>query len=153
MKLAHYLAARVLSLPSDIERNSDALRALLSSGNAGRDIPVTVHQGDGSSQSALLTSFLRKESEINRLLRFIASGISEEEKKTIITEAEQRVDDRLDFFLRFDREPWLTERKLVLTTKGDCFHLTFSMAAYPKSRERAIALVKQVFSSLQERHQ
>lgn len=147
MKLAHYLAARVLSPPKDIGQVSDALKVLLSSGNAGRDIPVTVHQGDGSSQSALLTSFLRKESEINRLLRFIASGISEEEKKTIITGAEQRVDDRLDFFLRFDREPWLTERKLALTTTGDCFHLTFSMAAYPKRKERAVSLVREIFKT------
>ena len=147
MKRAHYLAIRVLSKPADIGMNSDALKALLSSGNTDVEIPLSGTTGEETTQPVLLTSFLKKESDINHLFKFLAANIASQDKEIILKEADKYVDDHLDFFLRFEREPWVLEKKLILTTKGDCFHLTFSMAAYPKTKDRAIELVRKVFSS------
>lgn len=149
MKLAHHLAARVLSNSSETEENSDALRALLSSGKGGAKITVSSSPGEQPSQPVLLASSLRKDSDINRVLRFIANNLSREDRKAIVDEAEKYVDEHPDFFLRFGREPWLRDRKLALTTTGDCFHLTFSMAAYPKRKERAVSLVREIFKTEQ----
>ena len=147
MKRAHYLSARVLSKPGDIEANSTALKALLSCKDPKTEIPITENKGEEPSQPTLLTSFLKKESEINHLFKFLVSNMSPEDKKTILSETEKYVDDHPDFFLRFERDAWAADKKLILTTKGDCFHLTFSIAAYPKKKQVAVALVKQAFSS------
>ena len=147
MKLAHYLAARVLCPRDDVEKTSLALSELLSAGYALEKVPITQNPVEESSQAILLASFLRKESGINHLFKFIAAKISAEDRQSVANESEQRVDNHLDFFLRFDRESWVAHRKLALTPKGECFHLTFSMAAYPKSRERAAALVRQIFKT------
>ncbi len=147
MKLAHYLAARVLCSKTDAEKTSSALKELLSSGNSHSEIPVTESPGEEPTQLVLLSSFLKKESDINHLLKYIIKNISAKDRELIADEAEMRVDDHLDFFIRLDKEAWILGRKIILTTLGDCFHLTISLAAFPKRKDRAVALVRQIFKT------
>ena len=58
---------------------------------------------------------------------------------------ESRLDKNLDLFLRFEKDTWINERKLVLTDSGKCFHLRISIAAFPKNREVALNVVKDLF--------
>ncbi len=147
MKRAHYLAARVLSKPLDISSNSDSLKSLLSCLNNSKEITIDTLDAETPTSPVLLTSFLKRESDINHLFKFLVSTMSASEKEIIFKETEKYVDDHLDFFLRFERETWTNGKKLNLTTTGDCFHLTFSMAAYPKNKGSAIELVKQIFKT------
>ncbi len=146
MKSAHYLAARALCLPKEVGDVSSSLRLLLGCGKE-KEVVISSTEPPEGATSVLVQSSLKKESDINHLMKFISRNLSNEEKLQIIQEAELRVDDHLDFFLRFDKEEWMQHRKLQLTTKGNCFHLAFAMAAYPKSKERAVALVKEIFKT------
>jgi len=146
MKRAHYLAARVLCLPSEIEHVSSALK-LLMGGGENKQIAVSATEPTEGATFALVQTSLKKESDINALFKFITTHLSEQEKKQLVQEADSRIDDHLDFFIRFDKEEWMSHKKLKLTTQGNCFHLTFAMAAYPKNKERAVALVKEIFKT------
>ncbi len=146
MKIAHYLAARVLCLPKEVDEVSASLKSLLGCGKEKEAVITTTEPPEGAT-STLVQSSLKKESDTNRLMKFIVANLSNEGKNQIYTEAESRVDKHLDFFLRFDKDEWMQNKKLKLTTKGNCFHLTFSMAAYPKSKGKAVALIKEIFKT------
>jgi len=73
--------------------------------------------------------------------------MSAQDKEILLKETDKYVDDHLDLFLRFERTAWTEHKKLALTTLGDCFHLTFAMAAYPKKKDRAVEIVRQIFKT------
>jgi RNA binding exosome subunit len=146
MKIAHRLGARVLCQPNETADFSVALKELLSC-KAQRDIEIYVIEPEEGTTTALVQSSLSKESDINQLVKYIVANLPPEEKSQLCQEAESRVDEHCDFFLRLDKNEWMGNRKLKLTSSGNCFHLTFAMAAYPKTKERAIMLVKQIFKT------
>ena len=78
--------------------------------------------------------------------RVILNNLDESQKKQILQQAESRLDKNLDFFIRFDKDSWMNEKKLVLTDSGKCFHIKMSMAAFPKKMEIAAALVRKLLS-------
>lgn len=147
MKIAHNLAIRVLCLPKEVDDVSISLKLLLGCGKE-KEIAISTTEPPEGATSVLVQSSLKKESDINHLVKFIANNLNTEEKKQIFQEAESRVDEHLDFFLRFDKDEWMQNKKLKLTTKGNCFHLTFAMAAYPKSKGKVVALVKEIFKTM-----
>ncbi len=73
--------------------------------------------------------------------------MTKKDKETVVSEANFRVDEHLDLFLRFEKPLWMNEKKLALTTSGNCFHLTFTLAAFPKKKARAIEMVKEIFKT------
>ena len=66
-------------------------------------------------------------------------------KNQILQQIDSRLDKSLDFFLRFDKDSWIAGKKLLLTDAGKCFHIRISMAAFPKKREIALNVVKDLF--------
>ena len=55
-----------------------------------------------------------------------------------------RVDEDCNLFFRLDKSKILNG-EYELTDKGDCFHVKIKIATYPKSREKALELVKNSF--------
>lgn len=84
--------------------------------------------------------------QVKLMLENIKTHIDEDNSKTIIETVESRVDDDLNLFLRFETKE-SCEEKLVLTDEGKCIHFTLNLAAFPKKREKAIEIVKQIFSN------
>lgn len=72
--------------------------------------------------------------------------MDESQKKNIVMQIESRLGKNLDFFMRFDKEAWINEKKLILTDSGKCFHIRLSVAVFPKKRYAALKLVKGLFS-------
>jgi len=89
---------------------------------------------------------LSKEKHCNRFLENLSNKIDSNEKNNIISQLESRLDDNLDFFLRFDKNEYINNGKLVLTDSGNCFHIEISVAAFPKKREIVLEIVKGIFS-------
>lgn len=89
---------------------------------------------------------LTKDNLINQFLRNLLSNLDEEQKNQILRQFESRLDKNLDFFLRFDKDAWLNEKKLILTDSGKCFHLKISIASFPSKREIALKVVEDLFS-------
>lgn len=89
---------------------------------------------------------LVKSSLINDFLKNMLGNLDESQKNQILQQAESRLDKNLDFFLRFDKESWIKDRRLILTDTGKCFHMRISIAAFPKKREVALGIVNGMFS-------
>lgn len=89
---------------------------------------------------------LTKTNFINKLLNNLLHNLDKEQKNKILGQIASRLDKNLDFFLRFDKEAWINDKKLVLTDSGKCFHIKISIAAFPKKRGIALNVVKDLFS-------
>ncbi|MBI4919483.1 hypothetical protein HY837_06120 [archaeon] len=145
MKIAHFIELSVFAKP---EENVDALKQGLTD-----LIPfnleeerIELQEQDASSFEGrtikIFTINLTKEKHTNKFLNFLIENLSEHMKQTIKTQLDSRIDEELHFYLRFDKTKWVTEKKLFLTDGGDCYHIKITAAAFPKSRENAIKIIK-----------
>lgn len=94
----------------------------------------------------LLEVILAKNNLINRFLKNLLSNLDENQRKLILEQAESRLDKNMGFFLRFDKDLWVKEKKLALTDSGKCFHIRISVAAFPKKRGIALNIIKKIFN-------
>ncbi|MBI2649988.1 hypothetical protein HYX04_01600 [Candidatus Woesearchaeota archaeon] len=88
---------------------------------------------------------LTKSNLINKFLDNLLNNLDENQKDSILQQAESRLDKNLCLFLRFGKESWIHGKKLILTDSGKCFHLKISIAAFPKKRELALNVVRDLF--------
>lgn len=88
---------------------------------------------------------LAKTNLISQFLQNLLVNLGESQRQQILIQAESRLDKNLDFFLRFDKDSWIKEKKLVLTDSGKCFHLKISIAAFPKKSEVALNVIRDLF--------
>ena len=59
-------------------------------------------------------------------------------------EQENRVDEKGALYIRIDKKAFVEERKAILVDHGECIHFKFMIEAHPKTRERAIEVVKEL---------
>ena len=90
---------------------------------------------------------LTKQRHVNKFLTNLIKNIDKEQIKQILSQLNDKLDDNLDFFIRFDKDEYLKNNKLILTYSGNCFHIKISIAAFPKKREIGLEIVKEIFSS------
>jgi len=94
----------------------------------------------------IFTIILTKEAHTNDFLQFLLDNLTGEQKNLLVSQAESRLDTEFDFFIRIDKDEWIKERKIWLTDSGNCFHMKFSLAVFPKKREGALQLINKLFS-------
>lgn len=87
---------------------------------------------------------LEKNRHINDFLKSLASNLNQEQKELLQRQADSRLDDDFNFFLRLDKEKLLC-REYWITETGNCYHIKMSIACFPKKRENALAAIKQIF--------
>ena len=88
---------------------------------------------------------LTKTNLVTQFLQNLLINLDENQKQQILSQIESRLDKNLDLFLRFDENSWIIDKKLVLTDSGKCFHIKINIAAFPKKREVALNVVKDLF--------
>ncbi|MBI4452075.1 hypothetical protein HY637_01480 [Candidatus Woesearchaeota archaeon] len=149
MKYAH--SAKLSVFSHENENSNNVLEAFL------RLFPFNLEEnkvdiikrnatGFNESKIEIYEVMLTKTNLINQFLDFVLSNLDEVQKGVIIQQAESRLDDDLDFFIRFDKEEWTEKNKIELTESGKCFHLKMSIAAFPKKREVALKIINELFS-------
>jgi|SRR3989338_2551083 len=106
----------------------------------------TAAAGFNESKIQIFEVVLAKASLINQFLDFVTGSLDENQKQTIIGQSESRLDENLDFFVRFDKDQWVKNGKLELTDAGNCFHLKIGIAAFPKKREIALNAIRELFA-------
>lgn len=104
---------------------------------------MSVAEGFHEKKIRIYEIFLKKERHTTKFLDSLKQNLSEPQRELITRQAESRLDCELDFFIRLDRQKLIQEKKYWLTDAGDCFHIRISVAAYPKNRESALAVVRQ----------
>lgn len=109
-------------------------------------LKITNASGFNERKIAIFEAILTKSNLINQFLKNLLENLDKHQKNTILNQIDSRLDKDLDFFIRFDKESWMNEKRLVLTDSGKCFHLKISIAAFPKKREIALNIVRDLFS-------
>lgn len=57
---------------------------------------------------------------------------------------DNRVDEEGNLYIRIDKKPFEKDGTALLTDKGDCFHFKITLAAFPKTRENALNVAKEI---------
>tara|TARA_B100000315_G_C14530933_1_gene566121 strand:- start:202 stop:666 length:465 start_codon:yes stop_codon:yes gene_type:complete len=150
MKLAHQIKVKVFSY----EKNDEDNKLILDKFLGFFPFDLKEHKielkkinaaGIDEKKITIFEVALTKEKHISKFLPNLIENIDDENKKLILEQLESRLDDNLDFFLRFDKDEYIKDNKLKLIDSGNYFHIEISVAAFPKKRELALGIVKEVF--------
>ncbi|HLC60823.1 MAG TPA: RNA-binding domain-containing protein [Candidatus Nanoarchaeia archaeon] len=109
------------------------------------ELKKTEAKGANESIITIFEIILAKTNLINRFLDFILTILEKKQKELILTQIESRLDENLDFFMRFDKDEWINSNKLKLTDSGKCFHLKINVAAFPRKREIGLKIIRELF--------
>jgi len=147
MKLANSIRVTVFAKP---EEKEDKIRERLISffpfSLEEEKIPVKRSRAASFSQRqiSIYEVELSKERHTNAFLKFVNSKLDAQQRCMLLSQ-ENRLDDNLDFFIRFSKEH-LLNNECMLTDSGDCFHIRISIAAFPRKREVALEVAKKIFN-------
>lgn len=87
---------------------------------------------------------IEKERHTNAFIDMLLQNFSDVQKEEVRTQ-ENRLDNELRFYIRLEKES-LVNKQFTLTDEGNCFHIKMSVAAFPKKKEVALKIIKEVFS-------
>lgn len=111
---------------------------------------ITLHQksaiGFNEQIIKTLRVNLKKQRHIKAFLSYLIDQLSEDTKNQILYQAEKRLDNELYFYLRFDKQKLLRENQFLLINEGDCFYIKFKVAAFPKKKDKALAIINKLLS-------
>lgn len=121
------------------EKVREAIRTLLPSASPEK----VATEGHHKTKVIILQGKITKNSEIKLFMDKI-QDLKSPDKKRILRELENRMDDRGNLFLRFDKQrAYLGDLKLV--EHGDSIHIKLKIAAYPAKKKEAIKVARQIF--------
>ena len=110
------------------------------------NLKKTKATGFNEKKITILEIYLEKESHTNLFLNNLIKNLTDEQKSLIKKQADSRLDDELNFFLRLDKNRLINENKPWLTDNGECFHIKIKIAAFPHKREVALKTLEKIFS-------
>jgi len=87
---------------------------------------------------------LFKESHTTAFIRNLGSKLNQDQKDLLLRQAESRLDENLDYFIRLGKQE-LLHGDYYITGSGDCFHTRIGIAAFPKKRETALQVIGKFF--------
>ncbi len=148
MKLANNAAIRVFCKEGeDKALLLEKLKLLLPFDLEKEKIKIEEQKAEGfdEKQILILSVMLEKGRHVNAFIENLLKRLGDE-KKTLIEQLDSRLDDDLDFFIRLDKDMLLKD-KFVLTDSGNCYHIRISIAAFPKRKEKAAAMLKELLGS------
>jgi len=150
MKYAHSIKLTVFSYENEnIQNILDAFLKFFPFSLEENKVELKKTEAKGATESniTIFEAVLTKTNLINRFLDFILSSLDKKQKELILKQIESRLDENLDFFIRFDKEEWMNNKKLELTDSGKCFHLKINVAAFPKKREVGLKIINELFKN------
>lgn len=119
-------------VPLDLEKEKIAINKKTATGFEDKKI-------------AILEIFLQKERHTNAFLKRLSEILDDEQKEILLRQAESRLDENLNFFIRFDKKELAEKGEFSLTDSGNCFHIKMSIACFPKKREKALEIIQNIF--------
>lgn len=82
----------------------------------------------------------------DKIFSYILSKLSDSDRDFLNNTIETRVDDACNCYLRFDKNEFVENKKLVLVDHGNCIHLRVKVAAFPAKQENALQVMKEVLN-------
>ena len=151
MKIAHQIKITVFSYEKNNDDPNLALEKLLqlvpfNAKDEKISLNKTEAHGFNEKKIIIFEILLEKEKHTNKFLENLIGKLDIHQKNIILGQLESRLDDNLSFFLRFDKEEYIKNRRLALTDSGNCFHIEIGIAAFPRRKEAAIGVARGIFS-------
>jgi RNA binding exosome subunit len=149
MELVNAVDLRVFILPED--NPDDVRKAFLEFfpfSLAEEKIPLEEQRATGFNERkiTILKATLLKKSHIRAFLKSLLAKLTPDQKAYLLSQKHSRLDEQLKFFIRIDKPTLLNEKRHFITEKGECFHITLSIASYPRSRDKALKAVEQLLT-------
>jgi RNA binding exosome subunit len=149
MKYFNTVTLSVFAKPEeeDVSAIKQALSELVPLSLTEENIVLTEEKAVGFNEQPIhvLSIVLAKEKHANAFLKGLLAKLTDEQKELLLMQKESRLDNDFNFFIRFEKDKWLTERTLVITDSGRCFHIRMNLAVYPARRPDALVLVDKIF--------
>ncbi len=148
MKLIHNLAVSVFIKPEDEATTiKQAFLSFFPFDLEKEKIKLIEKSATGFQERkiVILEVTLAKERHIKPTFEALLNRLTKEQKELLIKQKESRLDEDLEFFIRFDKTKLIKENKYLITDSGNCFHLKLSIASFPAKREIALAIIDKIF--------
>ena len=148
MKLAHQIKISVfIHEEEDREAVYNKLLSLVPFNLKEEKIKLNEDTATGFNNKKIKTYeiVLEKDRHINGFLEKLKESLSQEQKELLIKQAESRLDNERNFFIRLDKEK-LLNNEFWVTDSGNCLHIMISIAAFPAKREKALEVLNELFS-------
>jgi len=111
------------------------------------DLKETIEtEGHYDNPIHILTAVLKKKSACSKFVQFFKENITEEDLQTLRDQMPERLDDDLNFYMRFSKQD-AAAGILRFTESSDAIFVRVKMETYPKSWEKAGLLVEELFGS------
>jgi hypothetical protein len=138
--MIHNLSYRAFVYGTESEdKVREAIFTLLPSAQAEKEITEGYHK----NQVLILSGKITRKKEINGFLEKLQS-LKPSSKKKISNELENRMDERGNLFLRFDKQrAYLGD--FMLVEHGDAIHIKLKIAAYPARKDVALKVAQEIF--------
>lgn len=147
MKLVHGIHIRVFITPEESETKIvEGLHWLVPFDFEKEKIRIKCESAvvfEGKKIS-ILSFTLLKEKHTNIFLRTLVERLGVLQCSIICNQKESRLDEALHFFIRLDKQGVLN-KKAELTDTGKCFHIMFTIAAFPAKQSVALTVVEKIF--------
>ncbi|MBW2997870.1 hypothetical protein KY349_06025 [Candidatus Woesearchaeota archaeon] len=144
MKIAHNVKLSVFAHEEDDEKQVEQAFLSLMPFDLEQEklkLSRTAATGFKERKITILEIILTKEKHTSKLLTFLKQGLSDDQRQLLLNQADSRLDNELNFFIRLDK-PKLLNNEFWITDEGNCFHIRISVAAYPKKREAALGVIE-----------
>lgn len=111
------------------------------------DLKETIEtEGHFNNPIHILTAVLKKKGACSKFVQFFKENISEEDLETLREQMPERLDDDLNFYMRFSKQA-AAVGKLKFTESSDAIFVRVKIETYPKSWEKAGPIVEELFGS------
>lgn len=131
----------------DREKIISRLKELVPLNPDEEKISVVTEKATAADESPIyiMRITLSKERHASAFLDLLKQKLSAEQKSTIIRQLHSRLDDEMDFYIRFEKDALLNENSFQLTDGGNCFHIRMNIASFPKKHSVAEKVIKEIF--------
>ena len=111
------------------------------------DLKETIEtEGHYNNPIHILTAVVKKKNACSKFVQFFKENITEEDLQTLRDQMPERLDDDLNFYMRFSKQD-AAAGILQFTESSDAIFVRVKMETYPKSWEKAGLLVEELFGS------
>lgn len=149
MKFIHHISISIfVKEGEDSEKTLTALLEFLPEDLEKEKISIEKEEAkiDEGKNMDLYRVYLSKERHVKYTFKQLKDGLGPQQCERIILQ-ENRVDEQGNLYIRIERKPFEEDGTVLLTDGGDCYHFKITLAAFPKTRENALAVVKKLFGA------
>lgn len=146
--MIHHIILRVIAhATEDVSRVREALDFFLSGAGireGSKLVEELQAEGHHGNPITILSVQLKRKADCLNFARFVRESFSEEDVAKLREEMPERLDDNQVFHLRFDKQAAYLQ-KVRLTNSSDAITAKVKIETYPKNREKAGAIVEELF--------